>query len=182
MNLLGLSGSLRAASFNTALLREAAEIAGADAFELGDLNLPLYDGDVEAAGMPASVETLIAQVRAADAVIIATPEYNKMLSGVLKNALDWLSRVKPMPLAGKPTAIMSAAAGRGGGEVAQFTLRHALAAHAPRLVAGPAVAIGGAHDAFAEGTLKDEMARKLVGDLMGALRAEVGAVARARAA
>lgn len=171
MTLLGISGSLRAASFNTALVREAAEIGGFGEFVLADLHLPLYDGDVEVEGLPAPVQTLIEQVRAADAVVISTPEYNKMLSGVLKNALDWLSRAKPMPLAGKPTAIMSAAAGRGGGEVAQYTLRHALAPHGARLVMGPAVAIGGAQNAFADGRLTDETARMLVAELMAGLRA-----------
>ena len=174
MNLLGLSGSLRDASLNTQLLRAAAEAAGAGSFILADLRLPLYDGDIEAAGLPESVSTLIDQVRAADAVLIATPEYNKGLSGVLKNALDWLSRSQPLPLKDKPAAIMSAAAGRGGGEVAQFMLRQCLVSHAPRLVAGPMVAIGAAHEAFEGGALRDEMARKLLADQMTALRALIG--------
>lgn len=174
MNLLGLSGSLRAASFNTQLLQAAAEAADAGSFTLADLRLPLFDEDVEAAGLPDSVATLAAQVQGADAVIIATPEYNKGISGVLKNALDWLSRVKPNPLNGKPTAILSAAAGRGGGEVAQFMLRHCLVSHRPRLVMAPMVAIGGAANAFEGSALKDETARKLLTDQMAALRALVG--------
>lgn len=171
MNLLGISGSLRADSTNTALLRAAAELAGAGAFTLADLNLPLYDGDVEDRGMPGAVATLIAQVRAADAVLIATPEYNKGISGVLKNALDWLSRDKPLALKDKPTAIMSAAAGRGGGEVAQFMLRHCLVSHAPRLVMGPMVALANSSRAFENGRLVDEAARSLLETQIAALHA-----------
>jgi chromate reductase len=174
MKLLGISGSLREASFNTQLIRNAAELAGEVEFTVADLNLPLYDGDVEEQGIPDSVTGLIGQVRSADAVIISTPEYNKGISGVLKNALDWISRVPPMAFQDKPVAIMSAAAGRGGGEVAQFMLRHCLVSHKPRLVMGPMVAIGGASNAFENGHLKDETARKLLGDVMASLRAMAG--------
>jgi chromate reductase len=171
MKLLGISGSLREASYNSQLVRNAAELAGEVDFTSADLNLPLYDGDVEEQGIPDSVSLLIGQIRAADAVIISTPEYNKGISGVLKNALDWVSRVPPMPLHDKPLAIMSAAAGRGGGEVAQFMLRHCLVSHKPRLVMGPMVAIGGAANAFENGHLKDETARGLLTEAMEALRA-----------
>ena len=122
--LLGISGALRASSTNTQLVRHAAEIFGANSFVQGDLNLPLYDGDVEEnAGIPAAVQTLADQIRDADAVIISTPEYNKSISGVLKNALDWVSRTEGAVWADKPVAIMSATAGRAGGERAQFALR-----------------------------------------------------------
>jgi chromate reductase len=175
MKLLGISGSLRGGSFNTMLVRAAAERFGDATLTMADLNLPLYDGDVEEAeGIPASVTALIEQTAAADAVLISTPEYNKGIPGVLKNALDWMSRVKPMPLTGKPTAIMSAAAGRGGGEVAQFMLRHCLVSHGPRLVSGPMVAVGGASNAFADGALTDEMAQKVVDQQMDALKALIG--------
>lgn len=173
MNLLGISGSLRAGSFNSLLVRAAGEAAGAGSFVFADLNLPLYDGDVEAQGIPEAVQRLVAQVRAADAVIISTPEYNKGVSGVLKNALDWISRVKPMPLKDKPVAIMSAAAGRGGGEVAQHMLRQCLVSHAPRLLMTPVVAVANAQAAFEGGRLVDETARKAVADQMAALRAIV---------
>ena len=93
--LLGISGSLRAGSHNRKLVAEAGRVFAPDSFVVGDIGLPLYDGDVEAQGFPDAVERLAAQVRAADAVVISTPEYNKALSGALKNALDWLSRVKP---------------------------------------------------------------------------------------
>ena len=122
--LLGISGSLRKAATNTALVRAAAELAGDDVdFTLADIDLPLFNEDVEAEGYPESVTNFVEQIRAADAIVISTPEYNKNLSGVLKNALDWQSRFDPLPLKDKPVAIMSATAGRAGGERTQFALR-----------------------------------------------------------
>ena len=95
VKLLGLSGALRKGSTNTLLLQEAARLLGDAELTLADLNLPLYDGDLEAAeGVPAAVQKLAAQIAEADAVVISTPEYNRGLSGVLKNALDWVSRVE----------------------------------------------------------------------------------------
>jgi len=148
-SLLGLSGALRRASTNTQLIRHAAEIYAADTFVIGDLNLPLYNGDLEEAeGIPTSVQTLADQIAAADAVIIATPEYNKSISGVLKNALDWVSRTDGKVWADKPVAIMSAAAGRAGGERAQFALRLCLMPFGPNLLQGPEVLIGSNFDEF----------------------------------
>ena len=93
MMLLGISGSLRRDSVNTKLLRHAATHFGCD-LVLGDLNLPLYDNDLEIeSGIPDAVQALADQIKAADAVILSTPEYNQSMSGVLKNALDWVSRV-----------------------------------------------------------------------------------------
>ncbi|MEM6440960.1 MAG: NAD(P)H-dependent oxidoreductase [Pseudomonadota bacterium] len=174
LRLLGISGSLRQDSTNTKLMREAMRLFGEAEAEVGDLRLPLYDGDLEAAeGVPAEVVKLADQMRAADAIVIATPEYNKAPPGVLKNALDWVSRTKPMPMGGTPVAIMSAAAGRAGGERTQFALRLMLAAFNPRLLQGPEVMIAASHDAFDEGgALKDDFARGLVEKLMAALRAE----------
>lgn len=173
--LLGLSGSLRTGSTNTALMLNAARLFGPADFTQADLRLPLYDGDLEdATGAPASVLALHEQIAAADAVIISTPEYNKALSGVLKNALDWVSRVKPNPWAGKPVAVMSAAGGRAGGEVAQFTLRHCLAPFGPDLVLGNAVMLADARKQFDEnGKLINEMAEKGLTALMAALRDRV---------
>ncbi len=172
MFLLGISGALRAASHNTALVRAAADAFAADRFEMADLRLPLYDGDLEAEGIPESVQRLVAQIRAADAIAISTPEYNKGLSGVLKNALDWVSRVPPQALQGKPVAIMSSAAGRSGGERGQSTLRLCLQAFGPRLVQMPEVLIAGADKAFEAGALRDPIGLKAVAALMEALRAE----------
>jgi len=169
--ILGISGSLRKASHNTKLLHEALRLFGPANTVIGDLDLPLYNGDLEdAVGLPPAVETLVGQIRAADAVIIATPEYNKMIPGVLKNALDWISRAKPQPLIGKPVAITSAA-GRSGGEVAQFTLRHALASFNANLLQGSAMVIAGADKAFdPEHRLISEAQTKSLTNLMGRLR------------
>lgn len=169
MNLLGISGSLRKGSFNTMLLREAASLVEGAEVVHADLNLPLYDGDVEAQGIPAPVRTLIDQILAADAIVIASPEYNKGISGALKNALDWQSRVKPIPLSGKPVALIAAAAGRAGGEVGHYMLRHCLQPFGVRIVPGAPVLVGAAAQAFEEGRLKDEGARKLLADTMARL-------------
>jgi chromate reductase len=114
---LGLAGSLRRGSYNRALLRAAAQLAPAGVtvrpFDaLGAL--PFYDGDVEAAGTPAGVDDLRRAVAQADALLIATPEYNDGTSAVLKNALDWASRGPVRLLAGKPVAVMGISPGRNG--------------------------------------------------------------------
>lgn len=171
MKLLGISGSLRAASLNTALVRHAAATFAPDEFVMGDLTLPLYSGDTEAEGIPASVQTLANQISDADAVIIATPEYNKALSGVLKNALDWVSRVDGNPWAGKPVAILSCTAGRTGGERAQASLRECLQPFQPRLLMGPDVLIASNYQTFEDGALTDERGQAAVERQMAALRA-----------
>lgn len=150
-HLLTLSGSLRAEATNTKLLREALRLFGEGPHEEADLNLPLYDGDLEAAeGIPAAVQTLADQIAAADAVLISTPEYNKGPSGVLKNALDWVSRTKDNPWADKPVVVMSAAAGRAGGERAQMVLRGFLVPFQPQLITGPELHLAGSGTAFDE--------------------------------
>ncbi len=172
--LLGISGALRKDSRNTALIHEAARLFAPDAFVMADLHLPLYDGDLEdSEGIPEAVQTLHAQIKAADAVVISTPEYNKNLSGVLKNALDWLSRVRPQPWTGKPVAIVSAASGRAGGERAQYSLRHCMTPFNPRILQGPEIMIAAADTAFdGNGHLVNEFSTKSLTKLMDALRAE----------
>lgn len=173
--LLGISGSLRKASTNTALMRHAADIFAADTFVEGDINLPLYNGDLETAeGIPASVQELADQIASADAVIIATPEYNKAISGSLKNALDWVSRTKGSPWSGKPLAIMSAAAGRAGGERSQFSLRLAMMAFRPDILQGPEVLIANSGNEFdANGKLTNERYIAALTELMDALKARI---------
>ena len=127
--ILGISGSLRERSYNTALLRAAAELAPPDVeLEIFDLSeIPLYNDDVEAVGDPEPVARLRAAVAEADALLIATPEYNRGTSGVLKNAIDWLSRpALASVLRWKPVAIMGASSGRGGTRRAQQQVRDAL--------------------------------------------------------
>jgi chromate reductase len=178
--ILGLCGSLRAGSTNRMLLVEAQRHYAPAAYTEADLRLPLYDGDLETAqGIPDAVHAVHAQIAAADAVIIATPEYNSALSGVLKNALDWISRVPGGVWAGKPVAIVSAAAGRAGGARAQYSLRLCMAPFRPRLLQGPEVMIASSQAAFdADGRLIDAQSVKMLGDLMTALRAEVDLLAK----
>ncbi|MDG1458378.1 MAG: NAD(P)H-dependent oxidoreductase [Pseudoprimorskyibacter sp.] len=141
LTLFGMSGALRAASTNRLLLHEAARRFAPTSFIEGDLRLPLFDGDLEVDGPPIEVQKLAQQISSADAIIVVTPEYNKGISGVLKNALDWISRADGKPFAGKPTAIMSATAGRSGGERSQEMLRWCLTPFQPRLLPGPEVMV-----------------------------------------
>lgn len=175
LNLLLISGALRKGSTNRLLLREAARHFAADQVQEADLNLPLYDGDLEEAeGIPAAVQALADQIQAADAVVISTPEYNRAPSGVLKNALDWVSRTEGNPWQGKPVAVLSAAAGRAGGELAQHVLRGFLQPFQPRLLSGPAVHLATSFQEFDEaGQLKSERYSESLATLMTALKAEV---------
>ena len=176
INLLGICGALRAASTNRLALHEARRLFGPATWAEADLRLPLYDGDLEAEGIPAAVQAFADQIRSADAIVIATPEYNKNLPGVLKNALDWSSRVKGGVWAGKPVAILSAAAGRAGGERSQYSLRHCLTPLRPRVLPAPEVLIAHSATAFDDaGQLKDPFTIKALTDLMQDLRAEISA-------
>ncbi len=173
-HLLGISGSLRRDATNRKLVREAARLSGADVFVEADLNLSLYDGDLEAAeGQPDAAKRLVQQIAEADAIVISTPEYNKGPSGVLKNALDWVSRSKPVPWQDKPVAVMSAAAGRAGGERAQMVLRSFLVPFQPRVISGPELHLAQSGDQFDEnGHLTSDLYRDTLQRLMDRLRAE----------
>jgi len=174
--LLGICGSLRAGSVNRKLMLEASRVFDPAEFVDGNLRLPLYDGDLEAEhGIPAEVQTLSDQIAAADAVIIVGPEYNKALSGVLKNAFDWVSRTDGAPWRGKPVAILSAAAGRAGGERSQNSMRLCMVPFRAHVLPGPEVLIGGAAKEFDEdGRLTNEFGMKLLTELMGDLRKVAG--------
>ena len=176
-HLLGISGALRADSTNTKLVHEAKRLFRPERFTFADLRLPLYDGDLEADGIPPEVTRLADQIRAADAVVISTPEYNKAPPGVLKNALDWISRTpRPWPTVGKPVAIMSAAAGKAGGERSQYILILMLVAFRTKMIVTPEVSIPNSKDQFDEaGRLTNERTLKALGDQMKALRAAIGA-------
>lgn len=170
--LLTISGSLRRGSYNRMLLREASRLFGPADVTEADLRLPLYDGDLEdAGGVPAKVETLAARIAAADAVAIASPEYNKGVSGVLKNALDWVSRVPGGAFRGKPMVVMSANAGRTGGETGQYMLLSCLVPLQADVLPGPMLCVAAAGDAFdADGRLTDARYLKLLNTRMRALR------------
>lgn len=170
--LLGISGSLRKASTNTKLIRAAARIYAPDTFTEANLNLPLYNGDLEEAeGMPLGVMALAKQIETADAVIISTPEYNKSIPGVLKNALDWVSRTEGNPWAGKPVAIMSATAGRAGGERAQFALRLCMMPFRPLILQGPEVLVAASFKAIDHNGDLGEDYTKFLTELMNDLKA-----------
>lgn len=172
--LLLISGSLRAGSFNRKLLQQAVADFGPANVTQADLNLPLYDGDLEAAhGIPDPVLTLADQIKKADGIIISAPEYNKGITGVLKNALDWISRVEGMVLRGKPVAVMSANAGRTGGETGQYMLRACLTPLQPRLIPGPFVMVANAAKEFETGQLDNDHYRASLSHLMQALRIEI---------
>lgn len=123
--LLGLSGSLRSGSYNTALLRAAAGLMPAGStLEIATLHgIPLYDGDVEAKdGIPPAVQALKARIVACDALLIATPEYNNSIPGVLKNGIDWLSRPASdigQVFGNRPVAVLGASPGGFGTVLAQ---------------------------------------------------------------
>jgi chromate reductase, NAD(P)H dehydrogenase (quinone) len=138
MRVLGISGSLRSDSHNGALLRVAAERlpAGAELVAYERLaEIPPYDEDVEAAGVPEPVADLRAAVDAADALLIATPEYNHSIPGQLKNALDWISRpAGRSALNGKPAATIGASTGMFGAVWAQAELRKVLGALGGRVI------------------------------------------------
>ncbi|MAQ84644.1 NADPH-dependent FMN reductase [Psychromarinibacter halotolerans] len=178
--LLSISGALRAGSTNRKLLAEAMRLFGPAEVTIADLRLPLYDGDLEDAdGIPDAVQTLSDQIAAADGVVISSPEYNRAVTGVIKNALDWVSRTKGGPWSNKPVAVMSANDGRAGGEVGQYMLRHALTPFRPRFVPGPFIAVADSSNAFdADGRLVSDRYAKSVETLMQALKSEIDMLRR----
>jgi chromate reductase len=157
MRVLGISGSLRRDSLNSALLRAAAERlpAGAELVEFDRLgDVPPYDEDVEMAGTPGVIEELRVAVRGADAVLIATPEYNSSIPGQLKNALDWVSRpAGKSALNGTPAAVIGASTGMFGAVWAQAELRKVLSAMGGRVIEAE-LAVGHAKELLVDGRLE----------------------------
>lgn len=173
-SVLGISGSLRAASFNTGLLRAAQELTPEGmTVDIADISaVPLYNEEIYQVGFPAAVEKLRQQVAAADAVILATPEYNFSIAAPLKNAIDWVSRPPvPQGFDGKPVAIMGAAGGKLGTARAQYHLRQVLVFLNAHVINKPEVMVGGANGAFTDGKLTDETARDLIRQQLEALQA-----------
>ena len=178
MKVLGISGSLRSGSYNRGLLRAARELAppGVEIAEFDLRELPFYDGDLEAGGDPAPVTAFKDAISEADALLIATPEYNRGVPGVLKNAVDWASR-PPLgsPLAGKPVAIMGASTGLGGTARAQEHLRSALEFPRAIVLDEPEVLVPEAFMRFDDaGRLVDEATRGRIEDLLAALVRSTG--------
>ena len=170
---LAISGSLRSDSFNAMLLRNAVDLFGNDVeVEIlhGLKDVPPYDEDDDRVGAPEPVRALRAAFAGADAVLIATPEYNSSIPGHLKNALDWVSRpLATNPLRNKPAVVVGASTGAFGAVWAQAELRKVLAAIGARVVEAE-LAVGHAPARFDEdGTLVDDDLREQLGEVVDAL-------------
>ncbi len=173
VTLVGISGSLRKASFNTALLRAASEFMpeGSTLALHSIRDIPLYDGDVEAAeGLPAAVQSLKDAIAGSRGLVLASPEYNNSVPGVLKNAIDWLSRpasdIKRV-FGDKPVALIGATPGPGGTRLAQTAWLPVFRLLGMRPWWGKSLYVGGASKVFdAEGKLTDEATRKQLKELV----------------
>ena len=171
--IVGIAGSLRRGSYNTALLRAAVELApsGSTVKPASIRAIPLYDGDLEAeSGVPDAVRELKALIAGADGLLLVTPEYNNSIPGVLKNAIDWLSRPAadiPRVFGGRPVALMGATPGRGGTTLSQTAWLPVLRALGTRPWFGRTVYVAGASKVFDDGgNLIDEQVRAQVGSFM----------------
>ena len=171
LNILGLSGSLRKGSFNTAILCAAVDLAPADMhIRMRTLEeIPIYNEDVRAEGYPAPVQALRDEIAPADGVLIATPEYNYSIPGVLKNAIDWASRPPDQPFEGKPVALMGASPGRIGTARAQYHLRQCFVFLDSRVMNRPEVMVSGANKLIDEnGRLIDDGTRQHIAKMLEA--------------
>ncbi len=172
LNILGLAGSLRKGSYNRSLLRAAAELMPEGAkLEVFDLEgIPAFNQDLEPV-MPDKVKELKAKIKTADAILIATPEHNYSVPGVLKNAIDWASRPSgDNSWLGKPAAIMSASTGMLGGSRAQYHLRQTFVYLDMHPVNKPEVMVNFAAQKFDQsGKFTDEKGREVLGLLLKAL-------------
>lgn len=172
IRIAGFTGSLRRNSYNKAALRAAQELLPENAvLDIVDLaDLPFFNEDVEAQGLSAAVEDFKKKLSEADAILISTPEYNFSIPPVLKNALDWASRGKILPLYGKPLAIMSASPSMLGGARVQYHLRQVCVSLNLIPVNKPEVFIANANTKFDEaGNLIDERTQKAIEGLLKAL-------------
>ena len=171
IHLLGISGSLRAGSYNTRLLEVAAGLLpdGVTMEIIGLEDIPLFNWDEEKP-MPEAVGRLRERIAAADAVLIAAPEYNTGISGALKNALDWASRAPNAPFTGKPVAVIGASTGMLGTARAQLQARQVLTHIGALVLPKPEVLIPRAAEAFdADGNMVSETSRGFLRQLLAAL-------------
>lgn len=172
MKFVGVSGSLRAASTNTALLQATQALLPAGvSMDIVTLNaLPMLNPDDLVKGFPEQVNQMAAQVNAADALILATPEYNYSISGALKNYIDWLSIHPDAPFKHKPIAIMSSSPGVFGGARAQYHLRQMFIYADAKVLNGPEIMVGLSGEKITEqGELVDGASRDLIQQQMQAL-------------
>lgn len=172
MKILGIPGSLRRASLNRALLVEAQGLApeGVE-LAIADLRpIPMYDGDLDDPEALAAVESFKQQIAGADAVLLATPEFNYGIPGVLKNAIDWASRPAYRSVfAGKPCAIVSASPSAIGGARAQAHLKLVLLGMGAEVFPYPEFVVTQANRKIEDGRLTDEPTRELLAKLLGNL-------------
>lgn len=170
--ILGFAGSLRKNSYNKSLLRAAMDLVPKDVkLEVFDIEgIPPFNQDVETR-MPEKVREFKAKIRAADAILIVTPEYNYSIPGVLKNAIDWASRpYGDNSFEGKPVAIMGASPGRIGTARAQYHLRQVCVFLNMHPINRPEVFVTFAHEKIGEnGGLKDEETREIIRELLHSL-------------
>jgi chromate reductase len=174
VRILGISGSLRRGSFNTAALRAAQQLAPSgmtlETFDIAPI--PLYNEDVRQQGFPPPVEELRRRIKQADGLLIVTPEYNYSIPGVLKNTIDWASRPPDQPFDGKPIAMMGASPSAFGTARAQYHLRQCFVFLNAHLLTRPEVMIMQASTKFdAEGRLIDQPTRDFVAALLTAFKA-----------
>jgi len=180
IKLVAFCGSLRQASFNKMALSAFIErVPAGTSVQTIDIEWPLYNADIQAKGFPDKVQAAHKAMLEAEGIVFASPEYNYGPSGVLKNAIDWLSRMTPQPFAAKPIAMFGASGGVLGTARAQYQLRQIMVFLDGRPVNKPEVMIGGAANRFADGKLTDEATGKLLADLGASL---VLAIRHARAA
>jgi chromate reductase len=174
IKLLGVSGSLRKQSYNSGVLRAIpAVLPDGMTFDIaGIAALPFYNGDVEQTGIPDAVQSFRAQVAAADALIFAVPEYNFSLPGVLKNALEWLSRPPNPPANAKPCAVLGASVSPLGTARGQFHFRHVAVSLNMIMVNVPHVDITSAKTKFdSQGKLTDQATIDSLKPLLSELKA-----------
>ena len=171
-NVITICGSLRKASFNNMLTNALPGLApaGMNIKRSPSIEMPLYNADVQAEGWPPACVALSDAIRAADGVILVTPEYNYSLPGGLKNAIDWVSRMKDQPFAYKPVALQSASMGPLGGARMQYHARTIMVFLDAFVFNKPEIFVGAAQTKFDEktGELKDETTRKFVGQQLEA--------------
>ena len=164
MNILGISGSLRATSFNSGLIRTAATLLpkGATLTTASLRDIPMYDGDLDTEPQPQPVVAFKTLIEEADGVLIATPEYNYSYPGVLKNAIDWASRGTTRPLHDKPIAVIGASPGNFGAVRAQTDLRRLMSAVSGLVLPRPELLVSNIHTKIDEhGIITDESTLKV---------------------
>lgn len=171
---IAFSGSLRKDSFNTSLAKATIALAPEDMkIELVDIStFPLFNQDKEATEYPEVATTIKNKVLAADGVIFVTPEYNRSVPGVLKNAIDWISRPwGTNPFAGKPALVMSASGGATGGALSNYHLKQILLFLDTKIVGQPEFFLSAAHEKFdATGNLTDETTKDHIKKALEALK------------